>query len=265
MALFTTFNALHQQSAPLFLANCWDPSSALIIEQAGGQAVATTSWGMSNHQGYKDGEQLTFNRVLQTVSAILKVITIPLSVDIEAGYSADQNQIIKHIIQLADLGVAGINIEDKPSNHSGLRDIQAHQALLQAIKQALRHGGFDHFFINARCDLCLQPQWTEATLHERALAYQAAGCDGFFIPGLTNTTMIKHLTALLSIPVNVMLLPGFSDKQALAELGVKRISSGNALSDHLIALQESATRRLLEEHTVDFLFEQSVRTTWLSN
>lgn len=124
MALSTTFNALHQQSAPLFLANCWDPSSALIIEQAGGQAVATTSWGMSNHQGYKDGEQLTFNRVLQTVSAILKVITIPLSVDIEAGYSADQNQIIKHIIQLADLGVAGINIEDKPSHQSSLRDIR---------------------------------------------------------------------------------------------------------------------------------------------
>nr|WP_223192097.1 isocitrate lyase/phosphoenolpyruvate mutase family protein [Pseudoalteromonas piscicida] len=85
------------------------------------------------------------------------------------------------------------------------------------------------------------------------------------MPGLTDTTMIRRLTALLSIPVNVMLLPGFSDKQALAELGVKRISSGNALSDHVIALQESATRRLLEEHAVDFLFEQPVRTTWLSN
>ncbi|NKC20430.1 isocitrate lyase/PEP mutase family protein [Pseudoalteromonas galatheae] len=261
----TTFKALHQNTSPLFIANCWDPLSALIIEQAGGKAVATTSWGMSNHQGYKDGEQLTFDHVLQTVSAILKMITIPLSVDIEAGYSADQNQIIKHIIQLADLGVAGINIEDKPSHQSSLRDIASHQALLQAIKQALHHRGFKHFFINARCDLCLQPHWTEATLHERALAYQTAGCDGFFIPGLTDTAMIKRLTALLSIPVNVMLLPGFSDKQVLAELGVKRISSGNALSDHVIAQQESATKKLLEEHTVEFLFEQPVLTTRLSS
>ncbi|WP_262975335.1 isocitrate lyase/phosphoenolpyruvate mutase family protein [Pseudoalteromonas piscicida] len=75
------------------------------------------------------------------------MITTPLSVDIETGYSAGQHQIIKHIIQLADLGVAGINIEDKPSNQSSLRDIKAHQALLQAIKQALRHGGFDHFLL----------------------------------------------------------------------------------------------------------------------
>ncbi|PCK30270.1 isocitrate lyase/PEP mutase family protein [Pseudoalteromonas piscicida] len=265
MALSKTFNTLHQQSTPLFIANCWDPLSALIIEQAGGQAVATTSWGMSNHQGYKDGEQLTFDHVLQTVSAILKVITIPLSVDIEAGYSTDQDQIIQHILKLAELGVAGINIEDKPSAQSSLRGIEAHQALLQAIKQALRHGGFEHFFINARCDLCLQPQWTEAALYERALAYQEAGCDGFFIPGLTEHTTIKRLTSLLLIPVNVMLLPGFNDKQMLIELGVKRISTGNALSDHVIAQQESATKKLLEESAVDFLFEQSVSTAWLSN
>ncbi|GEK07793.1 isocitrate lyase/PEP mutase family protein [Pseudoalteromonas peptidolytica] len=261
----TIFKALHQNPNPLFIANCWDPLSALIIEQAGGQAVATTSWGMSNHQGFKDGEQLTFDHVLQIVSAILKVITIPLSVDIEAGYSADQSQIIKHIIQLADLGVAGINIEDTPSHQNDLRDIQAHQSLLYAIRQALRDAGFKHFFINARCDLCLQPQWNETALLKRALAYQEAGCDGFFIPGLTELVTIKRLTTLLSIPVNVMLMLGLSDKQQLTELGVKRISSGNALSDHVIAQQVSVTKRMLKEATVDFLFEHSVGITWQSN
>ncbi len=107
---------------------------------------------MSNHQGLVDGEQLTFEQVFNAVKAILKVINIPLSVDIEAGYSLNHHDIINNVLALAKLGVASINIEDKPSQDNVLRDIEEHTRLLKTLKNALSDHGFADFFINARCD-----------------------------------------------------------------------------------------------------------------
>ncbi len=258
------FRELHTQQQPLLIANCWDPLSALVLEQSGAPAVATTSWGMSNHQGLVDGEKLTFEHVYNTVKAILQVITIPLSVDIEAGYSDDHNEIITHVLALAKLGVAGINIEDKPSSRESLRKTGEHQKLIRTLKAELHKHGFAEFFVNARCDLCLQSSWQKSQLYSRAKAYQDAGADGFFIPGLTDPAMLVELTEQLIIPVNVMLLANFCDLEQLSELGIQRISTGNALSDHLLTQLESCAQALTNTKNLSFLFENNVQTRFIS-
>ncbi|MFY8274602.1 isocitrate lyase/PEP mutase family protein [Pseudoalteromonas sp. SSDWG2] len=258
------FRELHEQSQPLLIANCWDPLSALVIEQSGAHAVATTSWGMSNHQGLVDGEQLTFEQVYNVVKAILKVINIPLSVDIEAGYSLSHNEIINNVLALATLGVAGINIEDKPSSANALRGIEEHTTLLKTLKNALRDHGFADFFINARCDLCFQENWHTPQLLTRAKAYQEAGADCFFIPGLTDPAVLKELAQAMTIPINVMVLPQFCDLEQFKHLGIKRVSTGNALSDHLLTQLELSAEAINHSQNLSFLFENTVQTRFIS-
>ena len=265
MSTSRLFRELHTQSKPLLIANCWDPLSALVIEQSGAQALATTSWGMSNHQGLVDGETLTFEQVYSVVEAILKVITIPLSVDIEAGYSLDHDEIINNVLALAKLGVAGINIEDKPSASTTLRATHEQQTLIKDLKNALRDHGFAEFYINARCDLCLLPEWQKSQLFNRALAYQEAGADCFFIPGLTDTDTLEELANTLNIPINVMVLPQLCELAQLQQLGVQRISLGNALSDHLLTRLESCVHTINHTQNLSFLFENNVQTALISN
>lgn len=106
------FNALHQQNQPLLLANVWDASSAQAAQQAGYQALGSSSAAIAAMLGYEDGEEMSFDELLYIVSRIKAVSELPLSVDLEAGYSATTSHIIDNIQRLAHLGVSGINLED---------------------------------------------------------------------------------------------------------------------------------------------------------
>lgn len=100
----------------LIIGNVWDSLSAIIHEQAGFKALGTTSWGIANTLGYQDGQRIGFDELKNMVSQILKVITIPLSVDIEAGYGKDNQEIIDNILTLAKMGCTGVNLEDSLPN-----------------------------------------------------------------------------------------------------------------------------------------------------
>ena len=120
---YETFYQLHQQETPLIIANAWNVKSAQIIEQSGFKSIGTSSGAISSSLGYEDGEKMPFSELLYIVKRIRACTHIPLTVDLERGYTDDTNELTGHIERLVDAGVAGINIEDAQGEERYLKKL----------------------------------------------------------------------------------------------------------------------------------------------
>ncbi|WNB92137.1 isocitrate lyase/phosphoenolpyruvate mutase family protein [Bacillus sp. NEB1478] len=252
------FNRLHNSEEILMLGNAWDLLSALTLEKMGFKAIGTTSWGIANSLGFADGELIDFNRHLDIIKTIATHVKIPVSADIEAGYGESAETIVQNVLRTADIGVAGINIEDSMKQQKGLKEIAVHADLLSKIRSSLDHHGFKDFYVNARIDTYFQ---REAPFEEtiiRAKAYIESGASGIFVPGLTDYEEIHEMVQAFKVPLNVLSLPGLTNGKKLKELGVKRFSFGNALSDKVIAVMEKSAAHLLEMKDTSHLYETVV-------
>jgi 2-methylisocitrate lyase-like PEP mutase family enzyme len=218
------FHQLHQQTIPLLLATIWDPASAVLAQQQGAKALGTSSAALAWSLGYADGQQLPVAELLAAVQRILRVIQLPLTVDIEQGYSDNPLQVAELVCQLTELGVAGINMED------GTAEPELLCAKIRACRRLLNGRTL---FINARTDVYLAQLATgpeAATECRRRLAlYQEAGTDGAFVPCLTDLAVAKQLSQHSRLPLNLMGWPEASTIEDLTEAGVKRVSAGPAL------------------------------------
>lgn len=251
---------LIQQDKCLVIGNVWDSLSAIIHEQAGFKALGTTSWGISNTLGYKDGQTISFDDLKSVVLQILKVVNIPLSVDIEAGYASDNQQIVDNILTLAKMGCAGVNLEDANPNQ-GLKDKNEFALLVKQIKTALLEDGFDNFYLNIRTDTYLNLDNPLPETLERAKLYQDNGADGIFVPCIQTDEDIQAVVSAIDIPLNVMSLPNLTDIKKLTDLGVKRFSYGNAMSDCIIAEIEKLTRAIISNNQTACLYEHDALIT----
>jgi 2-methylisocitrate lyase-like PEP mutase family enzyme len=242
------FAELHVKGTPLLLYNAWDAGSAKAILAAGAPAIATSSWSVAAAHGYQDGEAIPIAIAEQIVSRIAATIDAPVTVDFEGGYSDDDDELAGNVSRLLDLGIVGINFEDRIVKGPSLYDIDRQARRIAAIRKAAEHKGTE-LFINARTDLFLGQgrDPAEATVEavDRARAYAAAGASGFFIPGLTDASLIGRIVEGATLPVNVMILDGVPAHDRLAELGVARISYG-ALP--YIQLMESLQERAKKIH-----------------
>lgn len=250
------FKEMHLSDELLFLGNAWDVLSAITLEKAGFKALGTTSWGIANSLGCADGELIDFNRHLEIIRNIAANVNIPVSADIEAGYSEDFHVIVEHVSKTADAGAAGINIEDSLKQSNGLRDISAHCSLLEKIRGALDQHGYKDFYINARTDTYLQRKPPLLETIERAKAYVESGASGIFVPGLKEDSEIQEIALHVNAPLNVLSLPGLTNCTKLKELGVRRFSFGNALSDQVIAYVEKSANELLACMDTVHLYER---------
>jgi len=255
MTKIQKFNELHKSKELLFLGNAWDLLSALILEKAGFKAIGTTSWGIANSLGYADGELIDFERHLGIIKTITENVKIPVSADIEAGYGENTMTIVDNVLRVADIGVAGINIEDSLKKQKGLKEISQHCNLLSKMRTALEQNGYKEFYINARTDTYFQKKNPILETIERAKAYVESGASGIFVPGLIQRDEIKEIATKVNAPLNVLSLPGLTNCNELKELGVKRFSFGNALSDKVIALLQKSTVQILESGDTSFLYE----------
>lgn len=219
------FAALHVKGNPLILYNAWDAGSAKAIVEAGAKAIATSSWSVAAAQGYDDGEDLPIAIAEQIASRITSSVKVPVSVDFEGGYSDDDDQLASNISKLLDLGVIGINFEDRVVKGEGLYDIDRQAKRIAAIRRTAEHKGIP-FFINARTDVFFGNSADVEEALQREKAYAAAGASGFFIPGLTNADQIKRIASEATLPVNVMVMEGVPSNEKLATLGVARVSYG---------------------------------------
>src|SRR3982074_3196015 len=225
------FAELHVKGAPLLLYNAWDAGTAKSILDAGAKASATSSWAVAEAQGYRDGESIPITFVEQIIARIVSTIDAPVSIDFEGGYSDDNGALAENAARLLQLGIIGINFEDRVVQGARLYPIDPHARRIAAIRQAARGGGVDLFInINARTDLFLGQQRDPANsindALDRAKAYAAAGASGFFIPGLRDDALIGHICDGVALPVNVMVMEGVPSTRRLSELGVARISYG---------------------------------------
>lgn len=224
------FRRLHVPHDPLILYNIWDAGSAKAVERAGAKAIATGSWSVAAAQGYEDGEELSLDAALAVVGKIVQGVDCPVTVDLESGYAVDPDTVGQNVRRLLALGVIGLNFEDQVVNAPGLYSIEDQVKRLRAVRAAADDLGIPAF-INARTDVFLKaaPDVDHASLMDdalaRAAAYAEAGADGFFVPGLTDKTLIRTICGTAALPVNVMAADP-QDSRDLASLGVSRISFG---------------------------------------
>lgn len=213
------FHDLHRGDRPLLLPNAWDVPSALAFLDAGFPAVGTTSFGVASSLGRPDGARSTRDANLALARA-LERLPVPVSIDIEDGYSDDPAEVADYVARLAGSGVAGINIED--STAESLVAPERHAAKIAAIKSRR-----PDLFVNARTDTYwLDGDATVSATVRRAGVYAAAGADGIFVPGATKPDELRELARAIPVPVNVLVVPGLTLTQ-LGELGIRRVSTGS--------------------------------------
>jgi 2-methylisocitrate lyase-like PEP mutase family enzyme len=217
------FATLHQGPDLLILPNAWDAGSARVIELAGAKAIATSSAAVAWAHGYPDGEALPFDILMNTVREIRRVVSVPITADIEAGY-AGEDTVADNVEYLIDAGAAGINIEDGTGTPDLLRD------KIEAIKA--QHG--DEIWINARTDVYLHNLASGEAAYEetvrRACLYREAGADSIFVPFAGEDALLVRLVKAIDAPLNVIAMQGLPSAARLKEIGVRRLSAGTGVA-----------------------------------
>lgn len=222
MSKAKTFHDLHAGSDVLVLPNAWDAASAALMEDAGARAVATSSAAVAWARGYADGDLLPVPVLLDVIGGIARVIKVPLTADIEGGFTDDAETLTQTVAAVIGAGAVGINLED------GGRDPDLHARKIEAAREAGVRSGVE-LFINARTDVYLRGLAEgEAALAEtlrRAELYRSAGASGVFVPGPIDQGLIGQLAEGIALPLNIMGRGGAPKAARLAELGVRRLSS----------------------------------------
>jgi len=248
-----TFRRLHDHGV-LLLPNAWDAGSARLIESLGAKAVATTSAGVAWSHGYPDGDLLPVPLLMMTVAEIARVVRVPLTVDVEGGYSNDRAAVFDLVAQVIEAGAVGINIEDG----TGAPDVLC--AKIEQARRAATRLGVE-LFVNARTDVYLRslvpPEGRVDETIRRAALYRGAGADGIFAPGVTDPAEIRGIAAAAGLPLNILARPGLPPAAQLAELGVRRLSAGSWVASAALGRVRSAVTGFLDEGTCGPLFENA--------
>jgi 2-methylisocitrate lyase-like PEP mutase family enzyme len=224
------FRKLHVPGEPLILFNIWDPGSAKAVGEAGAKALATSSWAVSEANGYTDGEHTPIAFVMENLHRIVDATDLPVTVDLESGYGDTPKKVGETIGLALKAGAIGCNLEDSFPENGSLRKTAQQVDRIRQAREIADEGNVP-FFINARTDVFIQVSQKEhnGSLVERALeraqAYAKAGADGLFVPGLADLALIVDLTKASPLPVNIMVSQD-APLSALAKRGVARVSYG---------------------------------------
>ena len=224
---YQKFLKLHGNDFPFLLGNIWDVQSANMFAAAGYKAIGTSSHAIAAANGYADGEQIPFETILRIAKQVTETVSIPFTLDLEAGYSGHTDGIIQNIEKLNGVGVVGINIEDTvPAAQRELTDAATFAEKVTTITDYARKKGIQ-VFINIRTDAFLLgiPDALEQTI-SRIKKYEKTGANGIFVPGIVSKTDIAAVVQSTHLPINVMCMPGLPGFNELGALGVKRISMG---------------------------------------
>ncbi|WP_020670980.1 isocitrate lyase/PEP mutase family protein [Amycolatopsis nigrescens] len=217
--------ALHVPGVPLILPNAWDADTARLVEAAGFPVVATSSVAVAAALGYPDGEQAPAEEMFAAAARMARAVSVPVTVDAESGYGLAPAELVSRLLET---GAAGCNLEDTAPGR-GIRSVADQVELLGAVRAA---AGRD-LVLNARIDVFLGAEDEQAVLDkaiERAGAYLTAGADCVYpIHVRSERVLASFLDAVRPAAVNATYLPGGPDLDALAKLGVARVSFGGGI------------------------------------
>jgi 2-methylisocitrate lyase-like PEP mutase family enzyme len=243
-----TLRALHAAPRLLVLPNAWDAASGRAFEAAGFAAIATTSGGVANALGYEDHERAPVEEMLAAAQRIVRSVSVPVTVDLEAGYGLEPGEIVKRLVAI---GAAGFNFED--SNHHGNAELipaEVQVERIAALKAAARAAGID-LVLNARVDVFLSNRTNpEAHLADglhRARLYRHAGADCIYPITLGDKDMISEFVKTVDV-VNVNVRRGGPlTLTELSGLGVRRISYATSIFRESLATVERAAASIQDE------------------
>jgi len=231
----------HAGPRMLVLPNAWDAASARVLEAAGFPAIATTSAGVALALGYEDGEKAPISEMLAAASRITRAVSVPVTVDFEAGYGLEPAEIVERLVAA---GAAGFNFEDTDHTGGGLVDASAQAERITALKAASRAAGVD-LVLNARVDVFIHrlgmPEEQAAEGLRRARLYHEAGADCVYPILLSDESTIAAFVDAVG-PINVNLRPnGPLSLQRAAALGVRRVTyAGSLFRETLSSLERLA-------------------------
>lgn len=223
-----SFRDLHYGDRPLVLPNAWDHVTGAVLAEAGYPAIGTTSLGVAAAAGKPDATGGTRTETVALARSLAR-LPVPVTVDIEGGFSTDPSEVAELVAELDSFGIAGVNIEDGRDDGS-LAPVEHHAKVVAAAKAAA-----PAMFVNARTDtfwtvmLAGEGEPSMAETLRRAAAYADAGADGIFVPAAAADADVAALTDAVALPLNVLYMPGRTTYDRLAELGVRRISTGSLL------------------------------------
>lgn len=244
---------LHQRGNPLVLFNVWDAVSARIIEELGYPAMATGSAAVAWTQGYPDGEHISREGMLAAVARIARVVTVPLTADLEGAYGRTAADAAATARGAIEAGAAGLNFEDA-GEPGHLLDLDLQCERIETMVEMGKRLGVP-LVINARTDVFLHGGEMESRVREairRGNRFLEAGADCVFVLGVSEETAIARLAAEIHGPINVFATAKTPPVKRLAELGVARVSVGPAGLAHALSYVRRAAQRLRDEGTFEF-------------
>ena len=258
------FLKFHHDKEILVLLNSWDISSSKIIEASGYKAIATTSMGIAASLGYPDCEVIQLSEMIEVITGIVNNVYAPVSVDIEAGYGNNLNEIVSSVKKIIATGIVGINIEDSINLNPELIDEMEFCERISAIRALSDCLGF-HLVINARTDsFYTSTGSTKEKLTEsikRGNKYREAGADCIFVQPVSERETIATLVKEINAPINILSNPGIGagilppSVRELQDLGVARLSLGSGLMKATLALIKKVADELSEKGTYNILYD----------
>ena len=257
------FLKFHHDKEILVLLNSWDIGSSKLIEASGYKAVATTSMGVAASLGYPDCQIITLSEVIQITTGIVNAVKVPVSVDIEAGYGNNLNEVIESVKKIIATGIVGVNIEDSLDLSPVLIDEIEFCERISAIRALSDSLGF-HLVINARTDsFYVSSGSAKEKLFEsikRGNKYREAGADCIFVQPVSDKETISTLVKEINAPINILANPTIGagvtpSIRELQDLGVARVSLGSSLMKATLALIKKIADELSAKGTYNILLD----------
>ena len=253
------FLKLHHEPQILLLPNAWDVVTTKIYKQLGFRAIGTTSAGIAATLGYPDGEVMTLEENLSVVKRIIKSTNLPVSVDIEGGYSSNIEGAVKAADAALEIGAVGVNLEDSTGdNNNPFFDVSEVVERIKGIRSMAEVREIQ-LVINLRTDVYMlsedDPRIKFRHTVERANIFKEAGADCIFVPdmGDLNEKIIKEFVKEIDAPLNIIAADNIPPVQKLEEIGVARLSFGPRPMRAMLALLVRMKKELLEKGTYEIM------------
>lgn len=242
------FKALHEQAGTFVIPNPWDAGSARLLEGLGFEALASTSAGFAFSQGVADGE-LASDHVFALLGELAGATSLPVSADLENGFAREPVQAAKAIWRAAQAGAVGASIDDGVG--AGSADVFDPALAAERVRAAVEVARSLPlpFLVTARAENFFLGRRDLGDTIRRLQAYQEAGADVLFAPGLDSLDDISTVLRSIDRPLNVLMgLPGCSLTVAdLRNAGVKRISVGGSLARVAITAMLNAAQEIRDQ------------------
>jgi 2-methylisocitrate lyase-like PEP mutase family enzyme len=254
------FRALHE-GPPFVIPNPWDAGSAKVLAALGFKALATTSSGFAFTLGRLDG-QATLDEVVEHVRGLAGATSLPLSVDLENGYGPMPEDAALAVARAAAAGAVGGSIEDyDPEGH--IYPLEQATERVAAASEAARRLEFP-FMLTARAENHIRGNPDVADTIARLQAYEQAGADVLYAPGLPTVEEIRAVCEATSKPVNVLARRDLSLEE-IATAGVQRISVGGALTWSAVSAMAAAAEQIRDLGDFSSLSTSGRIEEWLTS